>query len=275
MSEHGAEKVPAPLNVGDVTGGLVPRDVESLWRMAQMVLRSGMAPKDLDSAEKIAGAIGMGMEVGLSPFQAITSIAVINGRGCIWGDAMLGLVSASSKLEDITEEAMLDAGGAIIGYRCRVKRFGRSWHTVEYTVADAKLAKLWGKISSSGKPTPWVTSPARMLQMRARGFALRDVFPDVLKGLISREEARDYPAPERAEVVGAPSAADLTEALKRGALPAPVGVEAPPPETCDGSGFIPVPGTEEARSCAGCAACREELVLSPTVGAAPEQGGGE
>jgi hypothetical protein len=29
--------------------------------------------------------------------------------------------------------------------------------------------------------------------MRARGFALRDAFPDVLKGLITAEEAQDYP----------------------------------------------------------------------------------
>lgn len=28
--------------------------------------------------------------------------------------------------------------------------------------------------------------------MRARGFALRDAFPDVLKGLVTSEEARDY-----------------------------------------------------------------------------------
>jgi len=29
--------------------------------------------------------------------------------------------------------------------------------------------------------------------MRARGFALRDAFPDVLKGLITAEEAQDFP----------------------------------------------------------------------------------
>jgi hypothetical protein len=29
--------------------------------------------------------------------------------------------------------------------------------------------------------------------MRARGFALRDAFPDVLKGMITAEEAQDYP----------------------------------------------------------------------------------
>jgi hypothetical protein len=32
-----------------------------------------------------------------------------------------------------------------------------------------------------------------MLQMRARGFALRDAFPDVLRGVITVEEAADYP----------------------------------------------------------------------------------
>jgi hypothetical protein len=35
-----------------------------------------------------------------------------------------------------------------------------------------------------------------MLQMRARGFALRDAFPDVLKGLITAEEAQDMPVDE-------------------------------------------------------------------------------
>ena len=34
--------------------------------------------------------------------------------------------------------------------------------------------------------------PKRMMQMRARGFALRDAFPDVLRGLITSEEAQDF-----------------------------------------------------------------------------------
>jgi hypothetical protein len=38
-----------------------------------------------------------------------------------------------------------------------------------------------------------------MLQLRARGFALRDAFPDVLKGLVTAEEAQDYPASEPAK----------------------------------------------------------------------------
>jgi hypothetical protein len=62
----------------------------------------------------------------------------------------------------------------------------------QFSVADAVRAGLWGK---SG---PWTQYPKRMLQLRARGFALRDAFPDVLKGLVTAEEAQDYPADTQA-----------------------------------------------------------------------------
>jgi hypothetical protein len=67
-----------------------------------------------------------------------------------------------------------------------------------FSVADAKRAGLWGK---SG---PWTQYPRRMLQLRARGFALRDAFPDVLKGLVTAEEAQDYPATEAAKEAAKP-----------------------------------------------------------------------
>ena len=35
-----------------------------------------------------------------------------------------------------------------------------------------------------------------MLQMRARAFALRDVFTDILRGMGIREELEDIPQPE-------------------------------------------------------------------------------
>jgi hypothetical protein len=51
----------------------------------------------------------------------------------------------------------------------------------------------------------------RMLQMRARAWALRDVFTDVLKGLSMAEEAMDTPPAMfmgSADVVGAPPPAE-------------------------------------------------------------------
>ena len=80
---------------------------------------------------------------------------------------------------------------------CTAKRRGYEKPTVvRFSVADAKKAGLWGK---SG---PWSQYSKRMLQLRARGFALRDAFPDVLKGLVTAEEAQDYPTtPAAAQAV--------------------------------------------------------------------------
>jgi hypothetical protein len=55
--------------------------------------------------------------------------------------------------------------------------------------------------------------------MRARGFALRDAFPDVLKGLITAEEAQDYPEDKQKP------AKDITPANPLDAIAPPVLIE--------------------------------------------------
>jgi len=169
-------------------GGLVPRDIEELWRMATWIAKSGMAPKDMETPEKISVAIQMGLEVGLSPMQSVQNISVINRRPAIWGDAALGLVRASGELEKFQEwfdgTPMTDSWTAY----CLVKRRGEEEDTIqEFSYAEAKAAKL----VPAHPDSPWAKYPRRMLQMRARSWALRDKFTDVLKGLHVREEAAD------------------------------------------------------------------------------------
>jgi hypothetical protein len=118
--------------------------------------------------------------------QSLQCIAVINGRPTIWGDAALALVQSSPVCEFISEA--VEGDGDQMVATCVAKRRGYPTPSaVKFSVADAKRAGLWGK---SG---PWTQYPKRMLQLRARGFALRDAFPDVLKGLVTAEEAQDYP----------------------------------------------------------------------------------
>ena len=139
-------------------------------------------------------AIQAGAEIGLSPMQALQSIAVVNGRPSVYGDAALAVAKASPVCEYVTE-TIEGEGDAMVAV-CEAKRRGYPSATVvRFSVADAKKASLWGK---SG---PWSSYPRRMLQMRARGFALRDAFPDVLKGLVTAEEAQDYPTTEAPAVV--------------------------------------------------------------------------
>ena len=172
--------------------GLALASFDDAFRFATMVAKSEFAPKDFrGKAESCLLAIQHGSELGLSPMQALQSIAVVNGRPSVYGDTALAVCIGSPVCEYVRETVEGD-GDAMVAI-CEAKRRGYEKPTVvRFSVADAKKAGLWGK---SG---PWTNYSRRMLQMRARGFALRDTFPDILRGLITAEEAQDYPTPEPA-----------------------------------------------------------------------------
>jgi hypothetical protein len=172
------------------TRGLALATFDDAFRFAKMVAASDFAPKDFrGKPESCLLAIQHGSEIGLSPMQSLQNIACINGRPAIWGDAALAVAMASPVCEYVREQ--IEGDGEAMAAWCEAKRRGYDKPTVaRFSVADAKKAGLWGK---SG---PWTQYPRRMLQLRARGFALRDAFPDVLKGLVTAEEAQDYPQPE-------------------------------------------------------------------------------
>lgn len=175
-----------------VTLNLAPTSLDELIRFSEMIAKSSMIPKDyVGNPGNCLVAIQWGMEIGLKPLQGLQSIAVINGRPTLWGDAALALVLSSPVCEYVNESAS-DATHGV----CEVKRRGEAPYVQVFTVDDAKKAGLWGKAG------PWTTYPSRMLQMRARSWALRDKFTDVLRGLSIYEEVRDIeidvtPRPQR------------------------------------------------------------------------------
>ena len=178
--------------------GVELQSLDDLWRFAKMVASSDFAPKGVNRPEQIAIAVQAGLEIGLKPMQALQSIAVINGRPAVWGDAVLGLCQGTGQMERYKQEEVGEKGKDTYGYKVTVKR--RNFDVVEsvFTVEDAKKAALWGK---SG---PWAQYPARMLLNRARAFALRDTFADVLKGCPLAEEAQDLPTKEVAVTIHEP-----------------------------------------------------------------------
>ncbi|MEL6363887.1 MAG: hypothetical protein AAFR11_03480 [Pseudomonadota bacterium] len=183
-----------------------PLYVESLGqaqKLAETIAQAGIAPKGMQRPEQIFIAICQGAEVGLGPMQAVQSIAVINGRPTMWGDALLALVQGDSSFEDIEER--IEGEGDERRAVCTLKRKGRTPTARTFSVADAKRAKLWGKTGRDGQDTPWITYPERMLQMRARAWAIRDGAADLLRGVRSREEEQDIDAGE-ARMVGETSA---------------------------------------------------------------------
>ena len=190
-AEAGAEQVSILDQVLESTkqitlgpNGFQAKTLFDCLEIAKLYFEGGLAPKQMDTVAKIAIAIEHGSAIGLSASQAVQSIAVINGRPTIWGDAMIGLCLASPVCEEIHEYT--EGKGEDYTAVCVAKRKGSAEPVVKkFGVKQAKRAGLWGKEG------PWRGYPDRMLQMRARGFALRDAFADVLKGLQCREEVED------------------------------------------------------------------------------------
>lgn len=182
------------MRAGGSVNAIVPQSFEEAWRVAGALAASGLTPKDINTQEKVLAVIMAGAEIGMAPFQALQSFAVINGRPALWGD---GMMAVARKYGVKVEEVLAGEGDAMTAM-CVVRR-PDTGEVIErkFTVADAKKAGLWGKQG------PWSAYPQRMLQMRARAWALRDGCADMLRGMKMAEEiqdivevVRDEPIPE-------------------------------------------------------------------------------
>ena len=211
---------------------LQPTTFPEMIQLAKILAVSDIVPKDLRGKEaNVLLVLMFGNEIGITAAQALQNVMVVNGRPSLWGDAVMGLVLASSVYEDSQDsfDPTKDGGTATF----RSKRKGKDWVVRTFSMKDAAKAKL------DKKEGPWQEYPTRMLFHRARSWALRDSFADVLKGFRYYEEERDtinmektgereYAMPtEKVTAAPAPVETTATAAAPAAAAPAPT----PAPET--------------------------------------------
>lgn len=157
--------------------------MSEVMSFCEMACRTNMVPKGYrGKPESALVAVQFGIELGLSPMQALQGIAEINGKPGVYGDTGRALVQSHREFEDI-QETVDDRGDQTHAVaRCVIKRRGRSAVVEQFSVADAKTARLWGKQG------PWTDYPMVMLGWRAFWFAARKAFPDALRGVYGYEE---------------------------------------------------------------------------------------
>jgi hypothetical protein len=156
-----------------------------LISLADMLAKSDIVPKDMvGKPANVLLALMFGNELGVTPAQALQNVMIVNGRPALWGDLVMGLVE-NSNLQEMWKDEFMEGfeGGAV---KFTTKRKGRDPVVRIFSMADAKLAKL------TEKDGPWKQYPKRMLFHRARSWALRDAYPDVLKGVRYYEEEKDF-----------------------------------------------------------------------------------
>jgi len=186
-----AAKESAPVKVtqrdGNIKSSLFSvENFEHYMNVATQLAKSSLVPKGMQGKPAdILISMEMGLQIGIPMMQAVQDIAVINGKPTMYGDGLLAAVQGHRDYEWIKESISKDSGDNRCAV-CIIKRRNHEERAVEFSVADAKKAGLWGK------PGPWSQYPERMLQMRARGFCIRDLFSDALRGIKTEEEVNDY-----------------------------------------------------------------------------------
>lgn len=160
---------------------LTPDTLGQAMQIAEILSKTSFA-QAFKTKEDIFIAVMVGKDLGFSPMQSLQSLAIINGKATLWGDALLAICQAHPEWNGMVESFDKDAKSAI----CTAKRKGKPDITEEFSIEDARTAGLLGKQG------PWKNYPKRMCRMRSRSWALRAQFADALRGLQCSEEVNDY-----------------------------------------------------------------------------------
>lgn len=183
-------------------GLIIAKNFDEEWRICSVLAASQMVPKGMNTPEKVFVARQFAAELKLPQMTALRNICVINGVPSLWGDLPLAMVRKSGLLEDF-DEYWTDKDGnrlrpmgdeaKLFAAVCEVKRKGQKTQTFVFSEYDVKTARLDQK-------DIWKLYPRRMRQMRARSWALKDIFGDVLFGAAIAEYDFDYIPTEGGEV---------------------------------------------------------------------------
>ena len=170
---------------------LSPAAYDQLKEQARHIVRSKLAPKAVDSPEKVLVIAMKGAEIGIPPMQALSHIHIIEGRPTMSAELMAALVHRAGhklRVTDTTAETCTVEGERINdpGHPSRL-----TW-----TMEDAKRAGVSGK-------GPWRSYPAAMLRARAISALCRYLFADVLAGVSYVPEEMGAEVGEEGEVLEA------------------------------------------------------------------------
>lgn len=153
--------------------------------LGEVFAKSGMFP-DVKSQAQAAVKILAGKELGLSPFEAMGNLYLVNGKLSLTAKAMAGLVKKSKRYDYTIDK--LDDKECVLTFTKEGEKLGVS----SFTFQDAAKAGLVNK-------DVWKNYPRNMLLARALSNGCRWYCPEVISGYYSTEELEDL-----GEVVTAP-----------------------------------------------------------------------
>ena len=145
---------------------------DELKIQAKELLSSGFLPAHIKNENQFIAIALKGMEVGMTPMQAISQINVIQGKPCISSEGMLALVFKNVPTASIVYQSLTNTECVIKARRDKDSEYS----TFSFTLEDAKQAMLLGKDT-------WKKYPRDMLKARCITQMCRSLFPDAIAGI--------------------------------------------------------------------------------------------
>lgn len=180
---------------------LMPRSLTELRDLSTIAFKSGLAK--VDSPEQAAVLIMTGLELGMTPMQALRGIYSVEGRPYLASDTMVALIRQSGLCESWEVVETTDETCTIRARHVRAGEITRS-----FTAADAARAGLTKEKGGHAK------YPRIMLLHRCTAVVARELFPEVILGMYVPEEQAEVVQAEviRPRVVEAKEVAPVTRA---------------------------------------------------------------
>jgi hypothetical protein len=190
--------------------------VEKMEKFANILLESKLVPNHFyeqlpdkkpdfsrGKTPAVVAVLIQGYQLQLPPLTALQHIIPVNGLLSIKGDLAKSMIFNSGKLKSgswVEEESgSIEAGDYMVKITATRSDNGQTLSR-SFSVAQAKRAGLWiteqqvnGQDGWKYKSSAWWKYPTRMCNYRALGFIARDMFPDVMAGIYTTEEAMDLP----------------------------------------------------------------------------------
>jgi hypothetical protein len=168
----------------------LPHNLDEMWRIAEMVSKSMLAPPALQGKPFDCQLVLMtGWELGLTTTQALRDIDVVKGKTYMRALLKVALVKQSPEckyfrmVESTEKRAVFETDRKNEG----VTRF-------EFTVEDAERARVLNRVGRDGKPLEddnWTKWLRLMLRRRCASQLADEVYPDVVRGIRDREDLEE------------------------------------------------------------------------------------
>lgn len=149
--------------------------------LGEVFVQSGMFPDAKTQAQAVVKILA-GRELGLSAFQSMSGIYLVNGKLALQANVMSSLIKRSKKYDYTVDEHTSEI--CKITFYDTSKNDGELLGTSEFTIKDAARAGIVNN-------TNWKNWPKNMLFARALSNGARWYCPDVICGWHSTEEMQD------------------------------------------------------------------------------------